>query len=159
MTGKDIIKYIAENNGYDTDYDFTPTVKATNKRKKKTPNNLDDLLSFDIDAACDEITMTVSDPIAARKYGLSDTYRVYIWDGNTMSFGKNVDAACDWHISYGGGSTTMITSHAEKIRDTAATKMIEAAAKTAAKHKPIPNWMTWRIDHFNKGLPGLNIFE
>ena len=47
----------------------------------------------------------------------------------------------------------------EKIRDTAATKMIEAAAKIAAKRKPIPDWMNWRVDHFNKGLPGLNIFE
>lgn len=159
MTGKDIIKYIAENNGYDTDYDFTPATKVTNKYEKQTPKNFDDLLSFDIDTTYNEIIMTVSDPIAARKYGLSDIYKVYIWDGNTMSFGKNIDTACDWHISYGGDSTTMITEHAEKIRNTAATKMIEVATKTAAKHKPIPDWMAWRVDHFNKGLPRLNIFE
>lgn len=155
MTGKDIIKIIANENGYDKEYDFEPN-KTNIPKAKKTYNNIDELLTFEVDAANNEVIMNVEDPIAARKYGLSDSYRTYIWDGDTMYFYKNPDESASWSISYGGGSMTMVAASVVKFRDTAAKKMIEYCAKS---DKPIPEWMIWRVAHYKKGLPGLDVFE
>ena len=162
MTGKDIIKKIIDEDGLDKEYNFS--VKKTSAKKApvktKVYKTLDDMIKdgtidFEIDAENGEVIMNVEDPKTARKFGLSDRYVQYIWDGNTMYFYESLDKPCSWSISFGGGSTTLVADSVVKYRNTAAKQMIKAAATSKKK---TPAWMNWRISHYNQGKDIFNVF-
>lgn len=155
MKGRDVIKAIIDAGGLDAEYEFTPIAKKKPGRKKSEP-----LTRVEIDAENGLVTLFVSDPIKAfSSLKLSDKYRKYVWDGESMYFYKDPDGVNDWNISFGGGSTTLIAESAKKYRDAAVKIMVEAASNEYKKGKSVPSWIMWRVSHFRMGKPGLSVFE
>ena len=62
------------------------------------------------------LVIRISDPIAARKFGLSDKTWRYEFDGSTMYWYKDKDetVSCDWQCSCGRGGYTLVSTDTEK---------------------------------------------
>ena len=92
--------------------------------KTKESDNLSEIT--DVTFENNRLVLRVDDPMAARKFGLSDkTYR-YEFDGRTMFWFKNKDESVpsDWSCSCGKGSHTLVSSDTEHQIKTVKEEMV-----------------------------------
>ena len=115
MKGRDIIKLIIDQNGLDEEFDFNTNVQPKKKvgrpKKKKEPNDISEVTSVSIEY--NRAILRVSDPMAARKFGLSEYYVRYEFDGSTMYCYREEDKPCNFSFSCGNGYHTLVSQSVE----------------------------------------------
>ena len=81
---------------------------------KPEPQNLTEIA--DVTFESNRLVLRVSDPIAARKFGLSDNTWRYEFDGGSMYWygSKDETIPASWHCSCGKGSYTLADNDTKK---------------------------------------------
>lgn len=111
MKGRDIIAKIIAEDGLDKDYAFENKKRTTTKIKE--PKTLGEIARVSYEYG--RLVLRVDNPIAARKFGLSDNTWRYEFDGGTMYWYKDKDEAqpSSWSCSCGRGSHTLVSNSTE----------------------------------------------
>lgn len=115
MKGRDIIAKIIAEDGLDREYKFENEKKTTVKIKE--PKTLGEIAKVSFEFG--RLVLRVDNPIAARKFGLSDNTWRYEFDGGTMYWYKDKDETQprSWSCSCGRGSYTLVdNSTSDQIR-------------------------------------------
>ena len=115
MKGRDIIAKIIAENGLDKEYKFGNEKKTTVKIKE--PKTLGEISKVSYEFG--RLVLRVDNPIAARKFGLSDDTWRYEFDGGSMYWYKDKDETQPktWKCSCGKGSYTCVdNSTSQTIR-------------------------------------------
>lgn len=112
MLGKDIIAFIISEEGFRKDYPFGNEGKKSVRIKE--PETLAEIADVQIEYG--RVALHVSDPMAARKFGLDDKYVKYEYDGNTMYMYKEEGLPSDWCFDFGPGGCTLVASSVETYR-------------------------------------------
>jgi len=114
MTGKEIIIYIIDNDLLDKELEFTKkekTIKKERAKKKKEPKSLDEITRFEYEY--ERAVLYVSDPVAARKFGLNDKYVKYEYDGKSMYFFLEEDGPSKMSVSWNSYGRTLVSDSLE----------------------------------------------
>lgn len=115
MKGRDIIAKIIAEDGLDKEYKFENEKKTIAKIKE--PKALGEISKVSFEFG--RLVLRVDNPIAARKFGLSDDTWRYEFDGGSMYWYKNKDETQPktWGCSCGKGSYTCVdNSTSQTIR-------------------------------------------
>lgn len=106
MKGRDIIAKIIAEDGLDKEYTFENDKKTI--KKIKEPKTLGEIAKVSFEFG--RLVLRVDNPIAARKFGLSDNTWRYEFDGGTMYWYKDKDETKPktWSCSCGKGSYTCV---------------------------------------------------
>ena len=115
MKGRDIIAKIIAEDGLDREYKFENEKKTTVKIKE--PKTLGEIAKVSFEFG--RLVLRVDNPIAARKFGLSDKTWRYEFDGGSMYWYYDQDETkpSKWSCSCGKGSYTCVdNSTSEQIR-------------------------------------------
>jgi hypothetical protein len=152
MTGRELIKKIIDEDGLDKEYDI---VIKDDKKLKKAMNakSLSEICTVSV--CGDEIELVTEFPLAARKFGLSDKWEKYVWDGETVYFHAKKNEPSSFSISFGGSSTTMVSNAIIKYRDAMVEEMVKQICENNLKY---PRWISWRIIHYKEGKSVHNLF-
>lgn len=106
MKGRDIIAKIITENGLDKEYKFENEKKTTARIKE--PKTLEEISKVTFEFG--RLVLRVDNPIAARKFGLSDNTWRYEFDGGSMYWydSKDETQPKTWSCSCGKGSYTCV---------------------------------------------------
>ena len=115
MKGRDIIAKIIAEDGLDKEYKFENEKNTTTKIKE--PKTLGEISKVSFEFG--RLVLRVDNPIAARKFGLSDDTWRYEFDGGSMYWYEDKDETQPktWSCSCGKGSYTCVdNSTSQTIR-------------------------------------------
>ena len=131
MKGRDIIAKIIAEDGLDKEYVFENDKKIT--KKIKEPKTLGEIAQVSYEFG--RLVLRVDNPIAARKFGLSDNTWRYEFDGGTMYWYNDRDETCpkSWSCSCGKGSYTCV--------DNATSKQIRVVKNEMRRQIIENNWL------------------
>lgn len=152
MLGRELIKKIIDENGLDKEYGII-TKSDKDLENAMKAKSLSDICEVSIEN--DEVVLVTDFPLAARKFGLSDKYEKYIWDGRSVYFHKNKNEASSWSIDYGSGGYTLVSDDVKKYCITMVEEMVKQIFE---KDLDYPEWIEWRISRYEKGGDFLNVF-